>query len=280
MDCRDTRGRLGAYLDGELPAAERSTLEDHVAGCAVCAAALRRDEQVATALRDGLPFFAAPETLRRTVMNDLRRAAELDREAARWRQRRMAYPLALAASLLLGVALGTGGTFLAVDTESGGVEVAAGDAVVRDVVSAHVRGLMPGHLTDVASTDRHTVKPWFAGRIDFSPPVVDLEKDGFPLIGGRLDYIEQRTAAVLAYRRNGHIIQLFVVPTTGADVAQKLVTRQGYNICHWARGGMSFWAVSDASADELERFERLLRTAAGAQQSLPEGPPPARPDQL
>jgi anti-sigma factor RsiW len=127
-------------------------------------------------------------------------------------------------------------------------------------VASHVRSLQPGHLMDVESTDQHTVKPWFNGKIDFSPPVKDFAADGFPLIGGRLDYVDQRPAAALVYQRQKHLINVYVWPEAEKeDTAARVVSKQGYNIVFWQRGGMYFCAVSDLNSAELQQFARMLQ---------------------
>jgi anti-sigma factor RsiW len=124
-----------------------------------------------------------------------------------------------------------------------------------ELVDAHVRSLLPGHLMDVESTDRHTVKPWFAGKTDIAPPVVDLSDKGFPLLGGRLDYIDGHTAAALVYGRRGHTINVFVWRTTPGEPADGSYAVRGYSLLHWSRGGLTTWAVSDAALPELEAFK-------------------------
>jgi anti-sigma factor RsiW len=154
--------------------------------------------------------------------------------------------------LAMGVALGLG--LVGAGTQSADLTNA--------VVASHVRSLMASHLMDVASTDQHTVKPWFNGKVDFSPPVSDFAGQGYPLVGGRLDYLEHRTVAALVYRRNAHPINLFVWPDRGADAKETVASEQGYHVVQWRRSGMRFAAVSDVNTEELKVFADLVRERA------------------
>lgn len=136
---------------------------------------------------------------------------------------------------------------------------AADELLANEVLSSHVRSLMANHLADISSSDQHTVKPWFAGKLDFSPPVEDFAKQGFPLIGGRLDYLENRPVAALVYERRKHLINLFVWPGSESDVPTKTVSRQGYNLIHWTQSHMTYWVASDLDKSELQEFIQLVQ---------------------
>jgi anti-sigma factor (TIGR02949 family) len=249
MRCDEVAPRLDAYLDGEVGETERASLRDHLDGCPDCGPEAAALEQLRADIRRFAPVHRAPEALRSRIRFALRREAAASTPAAA----RAPGWLAYAASLLLAVALGSGGTFVLLGERQT-------DTIGTEIVDSHLRSLLGTHLTDVASSDQHTVKPWFAGRTDLSPPAVNLAAEGFPLVGGRLDLIAGKPVPALVYRRRAHVINLFVLPASPADHGEAL-THHGYNLRHWEEGDLSFWAVTDAAPSELAEFEHLFRAA-------------------
>ncbi|MGY2491428.1 anti-sigma factor family protein [Cupriavidus sp. CP313] len=264
MDCNEVCELLPACADDELGAAESQRLEQHLAQCAACTAELGRLRALRTAVREGATYHRAGPALRARIAAALPAArVPAGGEASRprwleWFAWRPAVNAGLAALTIASMAFGLT-LFLLRDSPQ--------DAMAREVVSGHVRALIADHAVDVASTDRHTVKPWFNGRLDFAPPVHDMAAEGFPLVGGRLDYLHGQRVAVLVYRRNQHPIDVFVLHGAGARKAApdfgSTLTRQGYQITHWQAGGMDYWAVTDASAADLQRFSKAWRMASG-----------------
>src|SRR3989442_2478556 len=243
--------QLDAYLDGELATVDARELEAHLAQCADCARF--RDGRVARrgAMAARVPALRARGALRDRVRGALRATAEAKASRPPWRA------LALAASLAA-VALGTWRLAL---------WRAAGDTLTDEVLTSHVRSLMPGHLTDVLSTDQHTVKPWFNGKLDFSPPVHDFSGRGYPLLGGRLDYLNGRPVAALVYGRRQHLINVFLWPAAGPVGGGAPLVRQGYHLLHWTTPEYAYWVASDLGLSELTDFAGLLQrgdSAAGA----------------
>ena len=243
-----------AELDGELDAAHAAALELHRADCPVCQAAQAELLQTRALLR-AEPYKATPDDVRARVMARLRQiepAAEPTPQRPRWRT---TWLRDAGFSFGLGVACAAMLAYFAL--------VPANNDLFDAVVADHIRALQPGHLQDVASTDQHTVKPWFDGRIDFAPPVRDFAAEGFPLKGGRLDYLDGRPVAALVYQRDKHIIDLYVWPAAGGAALRPAGARsvQGYNVEHWNAGGMTFWAVSDVEAAQLADFAGLWKKA-------------------
>ena len=261
MTCEDVERLAEAYADGELALEGTLALEAHVDQCEACTARLDRIRAVKQALR-ALPYFRAPEALAARVRTTVAAAAATASATAspgqphtvQPRHRRW-QPWLMAAASLVVVSLAVVGVL----RQRG---ARADDATTEAVIEGHVRSLMAGPLTDVASTDRHTVKPWFAGRVDFSPTVVDLVNDGFPLVGGRLDYIDHHPAAALVYKRREHAINVFVWPqVSGSPSHATRSDARGYHVISWTRGGVAVWIVSDLALVELDDFARRLDAA-------------------
>ncbi len=248
--------QLDAYVDGELAPEEARELETHLKECAECARLHEARVALSAAIRQRVPAFRSPEALRGRVRAALRDAAELPARPPR----RLVTPaagrwLAFAASLAV---VAVGGWRL-------GLNRAAGEALTEQVLTSHVRSLMPGHLTDVVSSDQHTVKPWFNGKLDFSPPVYDFAGHGFPLVGGRIDYVGGRPVAALVYGRRQHLISVFLWPAgRGPAAGPAATTGQGYHLLHWTTSDYVYWVASDLGLPELRDFAGLLQRGDSA----------------
>jgi anti-sigma factor RsiW len=251
MSCEDATMLLDAYVDGELDLVRSLEIEKHVEGCKACARSVENQRALASAIHGGALYYQPPASLGPRVNAALQRAARSDA-----RPRRFSWQLiALAASLLLAV-------YFVARLSPGTLHDSSSNLVAQEVLDSHLRSLMPGHLADVQSTDQHTVKPWFNGKLDYSPPVTDFAQQGFSLAGGRLDSLNGRAVAVLVYQRRQHVINVYVWPAPGvADAGVTQNTRQGYNIIHWTRAGMNWWLASDLNAGELDSFASLVRAA-------------------
>ena len=244
MDCQQAVTLIDAYVDGELDVRSILEIEPHLNSCTSCGRALETRRVLGTALHAGNLAYSAPAALRHRI----RAATKTTASLSAWLHRR---PLALTVSFAAVTLLVSTGTWQ-------WRLVRQENLLAEEVVSGHVRSLEANHLTDVLSSDRHTVKPWFSGRIDYSPSVEDLAADGFPLIGGRLDYLGGRPVAALVYRRAAHTINLFLWPSSG-EVTQRASADRGFHTVRWTGGGMTYWAVSDLNTGELSQFASLLR---------------------
>jgi anti-sigma factor RsiW len=240
VDCSEIQELLDPYLDGELDLIRSLEVERHLAACSSCAAALGASQSLQMALRSAPMRYSPPRLLDARVRAALRRQSSFRRFVS-------AAAAGVGAAVLLIVAVGA---WL----------IWGDDATGREVAAAHVRSLMAEHRTDVASSNRHTVKPWFTGRLDYAPPVPDVSSCGFNLVGGRLDYLDGRPVAALVYERRQHVINLFVWPAPDAPESQlKVLSRQGYSLIHWDYAVMTWWAVSDLNVDELRSFVAHIR---------------------
>jgi len=253
MPCAETEGRLQAYFDGELDALAAAAFEAHLESCAACRAALESLEAMRSALRTELPYERAPSALAARII------AAIDREApAPARQEPARSARSFRRGLLGGAAGGLLAAALAFFLIAPHV-IAPRQALVDDLVNAHVRSLLPAHLLDVESTDRHTVKPWFAGHVDVSPVVYDFTAQGYRLLGGRADYFEHQRAAVLVYQHGAHLINVF--SWADGESLPADTTRNGYHLAFWNEGNLRYCAVSDTGWAELLRLVSLMRTA-------------------
>ena len=258
MTCDEAKILLHALIDGELDAGHAREVEAHIASCAACAAEANDYRRMREAIAKADLRYTAPASLRQRIDAALPKPAPA--AAAN------VTPLASRRSVLRGFALGSAVSALAA-TLLIAVVVRNDDQqmIESEIVSSHLRSLQPGHLIDVVSTDQHTVKPWFNGKLDVSPPVIDLTAQGFTLIGGRLDYVDARAIGAVVYKRRAHVINLFVAQTSSmAHKPAKTETIQGFNVRRWSDRGLNFWAVSDIGADELNEFGEKFEAAAQA----------------
>jgi mycothiol system anti-sigma-R factor len=249
MGCNLPHTMIHGYLDGELDAVRAAEFERHIEQCPECIAALESQESLRSSFQRAQLYEKAPPQLRRKVLAGLRPEEPISISSPR--RPVIAQWLAVAAVLLL--LLYSGWRLIPGLGEKNSQTVLA-----AQIVDAHLRSLEPGHLTDVVSTDQHTVKPWFDGKLDFAPPVQDLAEDGFPLAGGRLDVVGGRTVAALVYARRKHFVNVFVWPTSNPDTAPRTGAQQGYHWITWQKNGMAFWAVSDVAPSDLDDLQRLL----------------------
>jgi anti-sigma factor RsiW len=237
-------------MDGELDLIKSLEVEHHLEDCLKCLRSYRTQMALRAAVKDGPLYYRSPAALRKRVLSSLRHAGQSSRASGvipwRW--------LGVAASFVAVVIL-TSGMTRALLTPS------SDDLLSQEVIASHVRSQITNHQVDVVSSDQHTVKPWFNGKVDFSPPVEDLTNQGFPLVGGRLDYLDNRPVAALVYRHKQHLINLFIWPSVESpDLNTKSEMRQGYNLTRWTKSGMTYWAISDLNQTEFQEFVQLVQS--------------------
>jgi len=269
MSCEEAIKLMDGYLDGELDPITNQTIEQHLRECHKCDHAYKTHAALIRTIGNATPYYKAPAELRERIQSSLREeiAEQPMRNGVRGSQVlfRRRQPelrtilsgtpwnwLAVAAAIILAA-------IVALNLVPRLQRPGADQLLATQLIASHVRSLMANHLTDVASSDQHTVKPWLDAKLDFAPPVVDLSQQGFSLIGGRLDYLDNRPVAALVYQRRKHFINLFVWPAGAeADRTMKTISRQGYQLLHWLDSEFNYWAVSDISAKELQEFEQLF----------------------
>jgi anti-sigma factor RsiW len=245
MECERATMLLSGLIDSALGPWRRFRVNRHVAGCAACTARLEELRAMQVAIRTKLIYHRAPPGLAARIGASLPRE-EPPRAARPWFRRPV---FSLAGTGLAGALAGVALTVLLMHGQS--------DPVIG-VIDSHIRSMQAEHLTDVATSDQHTVKPWLSARLDVSPPVRDLKDQGFPLVGGRLDYVDGHPAAAVVYRRAKHVINLFAWVSSGNDEGSHEETRQGFNLITWRRAGIRYYAVSDVEADQLAEFAKLV----------------------
>jgi anti-sigma factor RsiW len=244
--CREVEELLSAFVDGELEPAVSKSVRDHADGCAACRQRLANLESIRQMVRRA-PYYQAPDALRARLTHSQTRPIARSQL------------LAWAAAVVMVASL-SGSILIVRSSKRSAQAVDAVDVIAQEVVSSHVRAMMGEHLFDVRSTDQHTVKPWFLGKLDFSPPVTDLAQAGFPLTGGRLDYVAGHPVAALVYTRGQHTINVFVWPESSDSIRSPDARAiRGFHVRHWTHGGMSYWAVSDVNDADLDQFVRALQ---------------------
>jgi anti-sigma factor (TIGR02949 family) len=253
LNCNEVRTLLQAYMDDEVDLSTSLEIGKHLENCSTCDREYQSSQALRRAVASGTLYHRAPVELQKRVRSVVRQES---RAEAPLRSRPWSL-LGVAAGLAL-VALITWGLLNSQARSS------QSNLLAQEVLSSSMRSLIAGPLTDVQSSDQHTVKPWFAGKLDFSPTVQDYATQGFPLAGGRLDYVDNRPVAALVYRHQQHVINLYTWPAPGTAIARPQEHNfQGYNVFSWIQNGMTYWAVSDMDAGELRQFAKLIQDSPG-----------------
>lgn len=255
MDCKETRDLLPAHADRELGLRDAAEIDRHLQTCPACQGELARQNALRAVVKKHATRFAAPPQLESRIQAALTSESPLvpvKKWTWHWSWLNAGAALASIFALVWSI-----GLYLAVPSVD--------DLLADEVVSSHVRSLMVNHIADVASSDQHTVKPWFNGKLDFSPTVTDFTAQGFPLVGGRLDYLHGRAVAAVVYRHRQHLINAYVWPASAGakDSAVQTLTRNGFNVARWKQNGMAYWVISDLNPHDLMTLVQMLRNTDG-----------------
>ena len=256
MDCTNARTLLHGYIDQELDLASMMAIDQHLESCGKCKEIYAQQSMLRSAIRQHGEYHTAPAALAERIRAQI---GKMEKPApAKVSTRRWAWP-EFGRWFQVGAAVAA----TAVVTWTAALQFSGPDLVAEQVISGHARSVLTNHLTDVATSDRHTVKPWLSSKLDFSPRVTDLTTAGFPLEGGRLDYLDGRPVAALVYHRRQHVINLFVWPDTKTEHAlpTKTLSKNGYHLVHWGDAGMTYWAISDLDSAELKDFAEQYASA-------------------
>ena len=269
MNCEEATKLMDGYLDSELDPITSQKIEQHLRECPKCDQAYKIHGSLIRVIGNATPYYKAPAELREQIQSSLRDAVGAKDKDGSGQPGQLSVPrpqgerrlvlsqmpwnwLALAAAIMLGALITA--VFLPRMRAPN-----ADQFLATQLIANHVRSLMANHLMDVPSSDQHTVKPWLDAKLDFAAPVADLSSQGFPLIGGRLDYLNNHSVAALVYQKRKHFINLFIWPTTPEDsTAQTMVEREGYHLVHWSDGDFTYWAVSDVNPSDLQNFKQLF----------------------
>jgi mycothiol system anti-sigma-R factor len=268
MNCEEATNLMDGYLDGELDPITSQTIEQHLRECPKCDQAYKIHGSLIRVIGNATPYYKAPAELRERIQSSLQDAVGAKDKGGSGQPGQFSVPqqgerrpllsqvprnwLALAAAIILSALITA--VFLPRMRAPN-----ADQFLATQLIASHVRSLMANHLMDVPSSDQHTVKPWLDAKLDFAAPVADLSNQGFPLIGGRLDYLNNHSVAALVYQKRKHFINLFIWPTTPEDsTAQTMVEREGYHLVHWSDGDFTYWAVSDVNVNDLQSFKHLF----------------------
>ena len=245
MDCKQACAYMHGYLDRELDPVTAADMEEHLHACAACAREYALQASLRVAIKRQAAYYTAPEALAARIQAKVAapHASPVRKNPRRWSW----FPLVAAVAATAAITWTA-----AIQLETG----SRNERIGEQVVAGHARAMLTNHLTEVASSDQHTVKPWLSSKLDFSPPVTDLATAGFPLVGGRLDYVDKRPVAALVYRHRQHVIDLFIWPDTQprASTSVQAASKQGFNMLHWNSAGMTFWAISDVNPADIRTF--------------------------